>query len=400
MTTQATPISLGKAAKKYNIPEQTLSRWVEKGILTVLRRPERRGQALLVDEATVALAAFQRTPYLRRAAAVGPGSPAGGLVQPFAPVITPPAVDVPPMLSTKELVDAFHRHNESLSSETQTWYDARLYPFADHFPTLPTRSEQVEEYISYCRQTKKGKQGKEVSQRYLWGIFNAIKTFYHYLVDQEIITERQSPMPRAGKVGPRARGPQKPKLLPRTLTDQEVVNLIQSASNYEERVMAELLFLSGIRSGELCSLTMDNVFPDHIKVKGKTGEHVYRITTELYNAIKVMGREGHVFLDRSGNPLKPDGVFQRIQKMAKKAGIKGAKLGPHTLRHTFGRIWQRETGDLVTLQTLLGHSQITTTRVYAEMEPGEVDKKYREHGPQRILTKGNLSSPTKKGGKE
>ena len=59
------PISLGKAAKKYGIPRQTLSDWVKTGKLKVLSRPKCRGQALLVNEISVVLALQNYTPYWR-----------------------------------------------------------------------------------------------------------------------------------------------------------------------------------------------------------------------------------------------------------------------------------------------------------------------------------------------
>ena len=69
------PISVNAAAKKHSIPQRTLSRWVAQGRITVLVRPERRGQKMLVDEVSVIAAAQHHRTYWRKVLPAGQPNP-------------------------------------------------------------------------------------------------------------------------------------------------------------------------------------------------------------------------------------------------------------------------------------------------------------------------------------
>ena len=92
--------------------------------------------------------------------------------------------------------------------------------------------------------------------------------------------------------------------------------------------------------------------------------------------------QGPLFWGRSGR-LTRKGGYLIIRVLFGKAGIIGRKLGPHTLRHTFGRQYIVNGGDLVSLQRILGHSNIQTTRIYAELDMRDVVRQHHKFSPLR-----------------
>jgi integrase/recombinase XerD len=80
-------------------------------------------------------------------------------------------------------------------------------------------------------------------------------------------------------------------------------------------------------------------------------------------------------------PLKESGFQGIVKKAFKQAGITGKKSSPHTLRHTFGRIWTDKGGDAVSLKEIMGHSSLDMTQRYANLSQSEVIKKNNQFNP-------------------
>jgi len=177
--------------------------------------------------------------------------------------------------------------------------------------------------------------------------------------------------------------------LPRTLSDDEVKKLLATADNFIDKTIVKTLIYTGVRIGELCSLTSETISPTFIEVYGKTGKHKVPIVPDLYDDLALLAANippgEPIFRNIKNEPMNSDGAGQRVRKCMLRAGITGKKLGPHTLRHTFGRIFQRDCGDLKALQQLLGHRQISTTLIYSELSDTEVEKKYLQFGPHQLF---------------
>jgi len=171
-------------------------------------------------------------------------------------------------------------------------------------------------------------------------------------------------------------------------------NTLQSL---RDRAMLELLFSTGLRVSELCSLNRDlDLSRDEFSVRGK-GEkvRVVFLSPESKASIKA-------YLDKRGDVddalfiqygkasknvkdlrLTPRSVERIIKKYAAKAGIT-RKVTPHVIRHSFATDLLENGADLRSVQALLGHSNITTTQVYTHV----TDKHLREvhkafHGKRR-----------------
>ena len=118
-----------------------------------------------------------------------------------------------------------------------------------------------------------------------------------------------------------------------------------------------------------------------IQVSGKTGERIVPVHRATLRQLRelVTERDEPVFRTRDGRPLSRYRVYRIVRAALERAGLVGSgKLGPHRLRHTFGRHWVAAGGSLSALQRVMGHADITTTAGYVDLSPEEVAAEHRE----------------------
>ena len=164
-----------------------------------------------------------------------------------------------------------------------------------------------------------------------------------------------------------------------------------------DRALMELLFSTGLRVSELCSLSRDlDLSRDEFSIRGK-GEkvRVVFLSAEAKQAIKAYldkraDIDAALFVQMGKNAknakdlrLTPRSVERMIKQHAIKAGIT-RKVTPHVMRHSFATDLLENGADLRSVQALLGHANITTTQVYTHV----TDKHLREihktfHGKRR-----------------
>ena len=156
-----------------------------------------------------------------------------------------------------------------------------------------------------------------------------------------------------------------------------------------DRAMLELLFSTGLRVSELCSLPRDiNLKSDELSVRGK-GDKIRvvfisddaKTTLKKYldkrddmdDALFVQTRTGGAKLaeDRDTLRLTPRSVERIIKYYAVKAGI-SKKVTPHVIRHSFATDLLRNGADLRSVQMLLGHANIGTTQIYTHITDSEL----------------------------
>ncbi len=184
---------------------------------------------------------------------------------------------------------------------------------------------------------------------------------------------------------------QEPLLLPKTLslnTIQAVLSaaygelyLAKESTNYYNSVLRdiavlELLFATGVRVSELCSLTvMDvNLSEGSIKIFGKgSRERIVHIANEdVLNSLKrytnalPINKNGFFFINRLGNRLSEQSVRYMINKYANKSGV-SIHITPHMYRHSLATLLLEADVDIRYIQRILGHSSIVTTQIYTHV---------------------------------
>lgn len=202
-----------------------------------------------------------------------------------------------------------------------------------------------------------------------------------------------------------------PLILPKSVPLQIVQQLLKTASqlkvesdtDYQQciksRNMAvlELLFATGLRVSELCSLRITdvNMQSGSIKVWGKGARErmVFVGNSEVLAALKHYRKvqERHTclndwfFLNRFGNRLSEQSVRDMIDSYAKLARIK-VHITPHMMRHTFATLLLEADVDIRYIQSILGHSSISTTQIYTHVSQSKQRSILKNKNPRNRIT--------------
>lgn len=224
---------------------------------------------------------------------------------------------------------------------------------------------------------------------------SAIRSFYRFLLLEEIIKNSPIPVNASGRKGERSSlSPKLDKRLPVFLTRQEMKELISTPNlarpeGKRDRAILELLYASGLRVSELTALNLVdiNLEAHEIRTIGKgSKERIVLMGSPAANAIleylnnsrlKLLNGKNSdaLFVSRYGIRL----VDRRIQKIIKKytnlAGL-DKKVHPHVLRHTFATHMLDGGADLRVVQELLGHADLSSTQIYTHVTKQQARKVY------------------------
>ena len=173
------------------------------------------------------------------------------------------------------------------------------------------------------------------------------------------------------------------KRLPRTLTRRELTSVLEVASLSEDpaaSLVVTMMLDTGMRVSEICELNLEDIdFDDgSARVLGGKGDKdrlvlfTKRTVERLQAWIPIRNRlapksESACFVNRHGRRLQPRGVQRMMDSLGQEANLPKGKLTPHVLRHNFATGLLERGADLVTIQRLMGHATIATTRVYLEI---------------------------------
>ena len=224
---------------------------------------------------------------------------------------------------------------------------------------------------------------KQFSKATLQRKYSSLNQFFKYLIKQKII--QQNPMLSM-------RRQKKEFKLPKFLSIEEIERLLSvnnpstEKKQLRNRLILELLYSTGMRVSELCSLTISSVsFKENdrknqyeykfllIKGKGQKERIVplrARIFPILEDYITTATKKGQKYLFYSSGKEQHINrrTIENIVKMsALKAGIDPIRVSPHTMRHSFATHLLQKGLDIREIQELLGHSSIDTTAIYAKV---------------------------------
>ena len=161
-----------------------------------------------------------------------------------------------------------------------------------------------------------------------------------------------------------------------------------------DRAMLELLYATGLRVSELVGLTLPQLRLDvgFLIAFGKgskervvpVGEQAEMWVQRYLRDVRpglARGRHQAVFANKDGDPMSRVGFWMLIKKHGLKAGIR-AEISPHVLRHSFATHLLEHGADLRAVQTMLGHSDISTTQIYTHVHQQRLKSLYDRFHPR------------------
>jgi integrase/recombinase XerD len=170
--------------------------------------------------------------------------------------------------------------------------------------------------------------------------------------------------------------PKAPHRLPTILTQDEVIRLIDCASNLFHRAMLMTVYSTGMRRIEMCRLKVEDVDSERMVIhiregKGRRDRDV-PLSPKLLETLREYWRwmkpqtflfPGTVNGSRADKPITPKALWEACREAAQRAGITKA-VRPHLLRHSFATHLLEGGADLPTVQALLGHADLKPTSIY------------------------------------
>lgn len=169
--------------------------------------------------------------------------------------------------------------------------------------------------------------------------------------------------------------PRKEHKLPKVLSKEEVISLINHTNNIKHRCIVSLLYSSGLRRNELLELKINDIDSKRMVIKviqAKGNKDRYTVLNksvleDLRTYFKVYRPKTYLFENPVSNKkYSTSSVLQIVLKAAKSAGIK-QRVTPHMLRHSFATHLLESGTDIRYIQILLGHNSTKTTEIYTHV---------------------------------
>ena len=197
--------------------------------------------------------------------------------------------------------------------------------------------------------------------------------------------------------------PKRVSKLPRILKPEETEALLEAVDTgtplgLRDRAMLEVLYGAGLRVSELVGLPLSALDSRAglLRVTGKGGkERVVPLGGAALAAIAAYLAEGRdallgsrreethaLFPTRRGRSMTRQNFFVLIRKLALRAGIPRERVSPHVLRHAFATDLLEGGADLRSIQSMLGHSDLSTTQIYTHVSRGRLRKTVEERHPR------------------
>jgi len=280
------------------------------------------------------------------------------------------------------------RMEKGLSANSLEAYSADLEGF--RLFTTPLISDQFpdsELLIKYLNSLYK----KGLSSRSIARHLSAVRSFYHFLLTEGLIPND----PTEHLISPKQWS-----TIPKFLNRDQIEKLIAAPdttkpSGVRDRAMFELLYATGMRVSELISLRTSWLDPGLglIRVTGKGNkQRIIPVHGQALAAIQTYAAEGrpallkgrkspYLFVTARGGEMTRQAFWASIKLNGKKAGI-FHNLSPHVLRHTFATHLLEGGADLRSVQTMLGHADLSTTEIYTHVVRSRLRDTLDQHHPR------------------
>lgn len=282
----------------------------------------------------------------------------------------------------------FLQKDKKLSDNTLQSYNRDIKLYCNYLDSndmnmLKTGESDIKEYLDSL--TTNGKAVSTVSRN-----LASLRSFYQYLHKTKVVSSDPTVNLESPKIE------RKP---PKVLTADQVELLLEQPKcvdlkGYRDKAMLELVYATGIRVTELISLNTDDVDLENgfIKCSNGTKQRIIPIGNMAVNAIKdyvdksrkILLKDENdmaLFVNVNGQRLTRQGFWKIIKQYKTQANI-DVDITPHTLRHSFAVHLLQNGAELRAIQEMLGHSDISSTQVYAQMEQNRIKDVYMKSHPR------------------
>ncbi len=259
--------------------------------------------------------------------------------------------------------------------------------FLETYHQISKPKEIIKKHVEgFLKSMRKQVTAKSVARK-----LTAIKSFHQFLLIEKEVNEN---------VAADIASPKLEKSLPKVLSVDEVLSILNIANQSKKfglrnQALLELIYGSGLRVSELLDIKMEDIHLNqgYIIVKGKGDkERMVPISDLSVIALRnymVKSREQlldkkkttFLFVNQKGDRLSRQGFFKLLKKLALDAHV-STDCSPHTLRHSFATHLLENGMDLRTLQSLLGHEDISTTQIYTHISQKRIKEIYKEAHPR------------------
>ncbi len=280
--------------------------------------------------------------------------------------------------------------HDGLSQHTLSSYQTDLRLFAKwlfskkNSKLLSVDDGILQDYLSV-------RYAKKYSERSTARLLSTLRRFYAYAIEANLMSSD----PTAKIASPKLSKP-----LPKTLSEQDVEQLLQAPDlesdiGIRDLAMIELMYASGLRVSELINIQFSQMSLQQgvVRVLGKGSKErlvpfgeVALSAIERYiktARVNYLGSKScdYLFVSGRGQKMTRQTFWYRIKHYTQLTDIK-TKLSPHTLRHAFATHLLAHGADLRTLQLLLGHSDLSTTQIYTHIAKERLQLLHATHHPR------------------
>ena len=282
----------------------------------------------------------------------------------------------------------FLKDDKKLSENTLQSYRRDIEQYEEYVTKnkinyLKATEEIITKYMQYLRD--ENKKESTISRS-----LASIRSFYQYLIRVKKVKKDPTLTIESPKIN---------KRVPNILTSKEVELLLDQPKDVDlkgtrDKAMLEFAYATGMRVTEMISLNMDDVMLDegYVVCKGRSKSRNIPLGTMSLKALKEYVEDARpylikdeseeaLFVNVNGTRLTRQG-FWKIVKYYKEQAHIDKDITPHVLRHSFATHLLQNGADLKAIQTMLGHSDISSTQVYMQFQDPAIKNTYKKAHPR------------------
>lgn len=242
----------------------------------------------------------------------------------------------------------------------------------------------VRSYLKYLYNLKYS--NKTISRH-----LSSLRSFFKYLLSEGIVSSNPCLL---------VSNPKKEQRLPNFINEMDLEKIfdipnLEEPLGQRDELILRMFYATGIRLSELANMKISDIdySGKKIKVLGKGNKERYVLFgNNCLNSLNLFINDGreqllksptdYLFLNNKGNKLTPTGIEYIINKIVKLSGVSNNHITPHVFRHTFATHMLNEGSDLLTVQQLLGHSDLSTTSIYTHVSNEHLRSVYLNTHPR------------------